>query len=155
MGADELIPRKDPALMKAHLMGQGSGGGPGHAAECRICREGEGIHPGDLACGIIKAGCVHVVLHCIRGKDDIPDMDPGVQASGNAGIYDAAYLIVVDEGLGAEGGIYLPHSGPDDDAAVSFIATLRKGKASIFSGNGIGEGGTDPRHLFLHGTDKS
>ena len=112
---DELIAGDDPAA--EHLQG-----GIDFAADSscffgkRFVRlEREDVHLRDLARRIAECDGVHIMVDHVGGDDDVSDIDVRVQRTGNPGVNDGIHSKVIDQDLGADGGIDFADAAPHDN----------------------------------------
>lgn len=72
-----------------------------------------------FAPGESKRRYIHIMLHSIRGYDDVADIDISVQGTGNACVDDSVNSKHTDQDLRAGGGVHFSYASLHNDSVLA------------------------------------
>ena len=117
--------------------------------------EGHGADARDLTELVAEVRRIHVVLHCILRKDNVSDIDVGVEGSGDAGVDDAVHGETVDQHRCAGASIDLANAGAHHGDVLPVQLTGHEGESVVYFGHCVGDVHLQLLDLFIHCSNNS
>ena len=120
-----------------------------------ICLKSQGLHPGYLSRFIAKSGCIHIMLNCIAGKHNVPNINLCLQGTCYSCIYHTCYTIYICQNLGTHSCIDLTDSGTDHHYLFPLQLSFIKVHGSPCLHLYICQLRLNHSHFLVHGSNNS